>query len=69
MDRRGFIGGLGGLVATAALPSFADDPSVFPKRGKFERLSIAYARIDAGATAPFSVMHISDTHLTAAYAH
>ena len=67
MDRRSFIGGLGGLVATAALPSFADDPSVFPQRGKWERLSVAYARIDAGATAPFSVMHISDTHLTAAY--
>ena len=69
MDRWQFLGGFGGLVATAALPSFADDPSMFPKRGRFERLSVAYARIDAGATAPFSVMHISDTHLTAAYLH
>ncbi len=57
------------MVAVSALPARADDPSVFPKRGKFERLSLAYARIDAGATVPFSVMHISDTHLTAAYAH
>lgn len=69
MDRRQFIGGFGGLVATAALPSFADDPSVFPKRGKYERLVLAYQHIRAGATKPFSILHISDTHFTAAYAH
>ena len=67
MDRRQFIGGFGGLVATAALPSFADDPSVFPKRGKFERLALGYAHIAAGATAPFSLLHISDTHFTSVY--
>ena len=69
LDRRSFIGGLGGLVATAALPSFADDPSVFPERGKFERLVLAYRSVRVGATAPFSVLHISDTHFTAAYGH
>ena len=67
MNRRQFIGGFGGLVATAALPSFADDPSVFPKRGKFERLALGYAHIAARATAPFSLLHISDTHFTSVY--
>ena len=65
--RRTFLGGAGALVATAALPSFADDPSVFPDRGIFERLSTRIVGVKAGATAPFSVLHISDSHLTAAY--
>ena len=57
----------GGLLATAALPALADDPSVFPNRGEFERLSLQFFEIDAGATKPFTLLHISDTHLTAAY--
>ncbi len=66
--RRDFISSLGGLVAASALPAFAaDDPSVFPARGVYERLMLAYQRIDAGATAPFSILHISDTHLSSAY--
>ncbi len=65
--RRDFLSTLGGLVATAALPSLADDPGAFPLRGRYERLTLAYQRIDAGATAPFSILHISDTHLSAAY--
>ena len=69
MNRRQFLGGFGGLVATAALPSFADDPSAFPKRGRFERLMLASQHIRVGATAPFSILHISDTHFTAAYEH
>lgn len=64
MNRRQFISG---LVATAALPAVADDPSVFPRRGRWERLVLGYARVEVGATKPFSVLHISDTHLTAAY--
>lgn len=72
MDRRMFLkGGLaaGGLVATAALPSFAaDDPALFERRGVFERLSLTYRHLHLGLAEPFSVLHISDTHLTEAYA-
>ena len=67
VSRRNFLTGVGGLVAVSQLPSFADDPAVFPERGKFERLQLAYQRVSAGATAPFSILHISDTHLTEAY--
>ena len=66
MTRRGF---LGGLVAVSALPSWADDPSLFAGRGKYERLVIDYVDLKVGATKPFSVLHISDTHLTEAYPH
>jgi len=58
----------GALVATAALPTVAETKDeLFSKRGKYERLSLGYAVVRAGATKPFSVLHISDTHLTAAY--
>ena len=70
MTRRGFLAGgaaLGGLMASSALPVLADDPSLFPGRGRFERLSLNYYEIKAGASKPFTVLHISDTHLTAAY--
>ena len=70
VSRRDFLTAAGGLVAVSSLPSFAkDDPSVFPERGRYERLVLAYQHIDAGATAPFSILHISDTHFTAAYPH
>ena len=58
-SRRGFLKGAlacGGFVATSRLPLHA--------RGNYEQLSLAYAHIAAGATQPFSVLHISDTHLT-----
>lgn len=70
-NRREFMKGLlagGALIATSRLPAL-DDPALFPKRGKFERLSLSYARIAAGAEKPFSLLHISDTHFTAAYPH
>lgn len=70
MTRRSFLAGgaaFGGLVATSRLPAFADDPSLFPERGRWERLSIACHHIEAGASKPFSILHISDTHLTAVY--
>lgn len=67
MNRRDFLRSLGGVAAVSALPSFADDPSAFPKRGAFERLVLAYNRIHIGLEKPFSVLHISDTHLTEAY--
>ena len=72
VSRRDFLKGgavAGGLVATSALPAFADDPALFPQRGRWERLSIGYQHIKAGAERPFSILHISDTHLTAAYPH
>lgn len=69
MNRRDFISGMGGLVAVSALPTLADDPSVFPSRGRYERLIVASRHIKAGASSPFSILHISDTHFTAAYEH
>lgn len=66
--RKDFIAGLGGLFAVASLPTCGEDnPAVFPERGKSARLNLSYAHISAGATEPFSILHISDTHLTAAY--
>ena len=61
ISRRGFLknafaaGGCG-IVASSGLPLHA--------RGNYEQLSLAYCHIKAGATSPFSVLHISDTHLT-----
>lgn len=70
-SRRTFLqrmAGVGALIATSQLPSFAEDnPTVFPKRGKFERMSMSYAIVNIGLEKPFSVLHISDSHLTAAY--
>ena len=72
-DRRDFLrklAGAGALIATAQLPSFAEDrPEVFPSRGKRERLSLSYSTVHIGLEKPFSVLHISDSHLTAAYPH
>ena len=59
VSRRRFLTGgfaAGGILAASRLPLHA--------RGNHEQLSLAYSRIDAGATKPFSVLHISDTHLT-----
>ena len=68
LTRREAIAALGGLVATSALPSWgADEPSVFSQRGRFERLVLAYQHVHIGLERPFSVLHISDTHLTSAY--
>ena len=71
-DRRSFLTGAlscGTLFAASRLPVFADEPAVFPARGRYERLSLTYHEIKAGATAPFSLLHFSDTHLTATYPH
>ena len=58
--------GVGAVMATSALPLFGkDDPSRFAKRGVVERLVLAYQHIHIGLPEPFSVLHISDTHLTA----
>ena len=56
------------LLAVSQLPALAEDnPKVFPKRGKYERMSLAYATVEIGLPKPFSILHISDTHLTSAY--
>lgn len=46
-----------------------DRPEVFPRRGRYERLSLSYAVVEIGLEKAFSVLHISDSHLTAAYPH
>jgi predicted phosphodiesterase len=76
MDRRDFMKkamGAGILIAASSLPVVADDKNqpessedIFPKRGNFERLSLAYSTVHIGLDKPFSVLHITDTHLTAA---
>ncbi len=70
-NRRDFLRrltGMGALVATSQLPGWADDnPALFPERGKYERLALSYATVKIGLETPFSLLHISDTHLTAAY--
>ena len=73
VSRRSFLkrmAGMGAIIATSQLPAVADDdPSVFPKRGRYERLMLSYATVNIGLEKPFSILHISDTHLTAAYPH
>ncbi len=72
LSRRTFLRGglaMGGLVAAASLPAVADEPSTFPGQHKRGRISLGLHHIEAGASKPFSVLHISDTHLTAAYPH
>lgn len=73
MDRRKFfkrVTGAGVLLAVSQLPALAEDnPQVFAKRGQYERLALAYATVEIGLPKPFSILHISDTHLTAAYPH
>lgn len=70
MDRRAFLKGMtagaGCIFSASALSALgADDPGVFPYRGSVERLVLAYQHIHIGLERPFSVLHISDTHLTA----
>lgn len=64
MERRTFLKTVfgAGIFASASLPAFAG-------RGKYEEMSLSYARIEAGAEKPFSVLHISDTHLAFAHPH
>ena len=71
MQRRHFLkslAGTGALIATAQLPSWGEDrPEVFPGRGTWERLSLSYAVVKIGLERPFSVLHLTDSHLAAAY--
>lgn len=62
------MAGAGALIATSRLPVLADDkPELFPQRGGYERLSMSYATVEIGLEKPFSVLHMSDSHLTATY--
>lgn len=55
-------------MATSGLPSFGGcEEGFFPARGRFERLVLNYVHIKIGLPKPFSVLHISDTHLSEAY--
>lgn len=81
MERREFIesmGKLGGLFAVSGLiggcrttcsdgPLFAAQRT-FADRHAHERLSLAYQQVKIGLERPFSILHISDTHLCSAYA-
>ena len=70
MTRRDFVSGAGLMFAASALPAYSretDLPAAFANRGKAERLNLSYARIHVGLDKPFSLLHISDTHLAAAY--
>ena len=62
VNRRGFLkrmAGMGALVATSQLPVLAeDDPLVFPKRGRYERLMLSYGTVNIGLEKPFSILHI-----------
>ena len=68
ITRREALAALGGIFAVSALPAQgADDPAQFAQRSECSRLSLAYQHVQIGLPEPFSVLHISDTHLTAAY--
>jgi len=80
MDRRFFLKGLAGtgvLIASSKLPSFAGtqqphiehSKSIFSQRADHERLTLSVFCVNIGLEKPFSALHISDTHLTEAYAH
>lgn len=67
---KGLVFGGGAVIATKSLPAVAaDNPSAFPGRGQFERLTVSMVHVHAGATQPFSLLHVSDTHLADAYPH
>ena len=71
MQRRDFLrtlAGTGALIATSQLPSWGKDmPEMFPERGTWERLSLSYGVVNIGLEKPFSVLHLTDSHLAAAY--
>jgi hypothetical protein len=69
-SRSDFVKGfsaMGGLNAVSELTGCATGSDVFAERGKWDRLVLVYNRIDAGATKPLPILHVSDTHFTEAY--
>ena len=77
MNRRTFLTGSCGLLASSALPTIAAEDKkdgdhlkradAFANRGKYERFNASYAHLHLGVGKPFSLLHLSDTHLTAVY--
>lgn len=80
MERREFIGSMGALGGFFAVGGLAggcrtvcsDGPlaaaqKTFEGRFEHERLSLGYHEVKIGLEKPFSILHISDTHLCAAY--
>lgn len=70
MNRRDFLkgAGLAGLmVATKDLPAVTSPKLELGTRGSHSRLTLSYAVVDIGLAKPFSVLHLSDTHLAYAY--
>ena len=68
--RRDFFKGAcvaGFMMATADLPAVAGGRFEVGKRGAHSRLATSYAVVEIGLEKPFSVLHISDTHLADAY--
>ena len=70
VGRRDFFKGAcvaGFMAATAELPAVAGDKFEVGKRGAHSRLATSYAVVEIGLEKPFSVLHISDTHLADVY--
>lgn len=72
-NRRGFLRRMalaGGVIATSQLPAWADEKvAELRKENRMRDLSFAYGVVNIGLETPFSVLHISDTHLAEAYSH
>ena len=77
MNRRDFLAmatlGAGAVVATSSLPALGEgqpasaSTAFLPHATGRARLSLASQRIHIGLPQPFSVLHISDTHLAECY--
>ena len=70
IGRRDFFKGAcaaGFMVATSNLPAVAGGKFEVGSRGPHSRLATSYAVVDIGLEKPFSVLHISDTHIADAY--
>ena len=55
------------MVATAELPAVAGRKFQVGRFGPHARLAMSYSVVRIGLKTPFSVLHISDTHLAEAY--
>ena len=68
--RRDFFKGAcaaGFMVAASELPAAEDGKFKTGWRGPHSRLATSYAVVEIGLEKPFSVLHISDTHIADAY--